>query len=193
VDFVHEKTHANLCFVNAWNMDNIIGTADDPSYPNSTWNPSLNASNLTENDWYLLESFAVNTTVYSGGYTDKTTWAARGEKAKSHRAYYGINLAAVGIIDNGNVAGEDLFDFHFISSLMYSLEAQGSSDTSYGAGGAVDWWPRPDVIGMGRLYNLSPSIQEDVGDAEVYLRYVDAGRFKLDFSAGAQLSSITKW
>jgi hypothetical protein len=193
VDYVHGQTHANLCFVNAWNMDNIIGTTDDPSYPNSTWNPSLNASHLTENDWYLLESFAVNTTVYSGGYTDKTTWAARGEKAKSHRAYYGINLAAVGIIDNGNVAGEDLFDFHFISSLMYSLEAQGSSDTSYGAGGAVDWWPRPDVIGMGRLYNLSPSIQEDVGDAEVYLRYVDAGRFKLDFSAGAQLSSITKW
>jgi hypothetical protein len=193
VDYIHGQTHANLCFVNAWNMDNIIGTAEDPSYPNSTWNPSLNPSNLTENDWYLLESFAVNTTAYSGGYTDKTSWAIRGEKAKGHRVTYGINLAAAAIIDNGNVAGEDLFDFHFISSLMYSLEAQGSSDTSYGAGGAVDWWPRPDVIGMGRLWSLSPSIQEDVGDADVYLRYVDAGRFKLDFSAGAQTSSITKW
>jgi hypothetical protein len=195
VDFVHGKTYASLCFVNAWNMDNIIGTADDPSYPNSTWNPSLNASHLTENDWYLLESFAVNTTAYSGnaGYADKATWAARGEKAKGHRYEYGINLAAAAIINNDNVAGEDLFDFHFISSLMYSLDAQGSSDTSYGASGAVDWWPRPDVIGMGRLYSLSPSVQEDAGDADVYLRYVDAGRFKLDFSTGAQLSSITKW
>lgn len=195
VDYVHGKTYASLCFVNAWNMDNIIGTADDPSYPNSTWNPSLVASNLTENDWYLLESFAVNTTAYSGnsGYADKVTWATRGEKAKGHRATYGINLAAVGIIDNGNVAGEDLFDFHFNAALMYSLEAQGTSDTSYGSGGSVEWWPRPDVIGMGRLWSLNPSIQEDAGDADVFVRYVDSGRFKLDFSTGAQASSIEKW
>lgn len=195
VDYVHGKTYASLCFVNAWNMDHIIGTVDDPAYPNSTWNPSPNASHLTENDWYLLESFAVNTSAYSGnaGYTDKTSWAARGEKAKGHRYEYGINLAAVGIIDNGNVAGEDLFDFHFNSALMYSLDAQGTSDTSYGSGGAVDWWPRPDVLGMGRLYSLSPSVQEDVGDADVYWRYVDTGRFKLVFTAAAQASVIEKW
>jgi hypothetical protein len=195
VDYVHARTYAKLCFVNAWNMDHIIGTADDPSYPNSTWNPSLNASNLTENDWYLLESFAVNTTAYSGnnGYASKTEWASRGEKAKNHRATYGINLAAVGIIDDGNPDGNDLFQFNFVSALEYSLEAAGTSNTSYGSGGAVQWWARPDVSEMGKLWSLSPSVQEDVGDADVYWRFVDYGKFMLDFSTGAQASSITKW
>lgn len=195
VDYVHGKTSAKLCFVNAWNMDHIIGTANDVSYPNSTWNASLVASHLTSDDWYLLESFPVNTTAYSGnnGYETKSDWATRGEKAKNHRYTYGINLAAVGIINNGNANGQSLFNFGFISSLMYSLSAFGTSDTSYGSGSAaVFYWTRPDVTELGRIWNLSPSIQVDIGDSDVYWRYADFGKFMLDFSTGAQLSSITK-
>jgi len=46
---------------------------------------------------------------------------------------------------------------------------------------------------MGMIYNRSPSVQVDVGDADVYWRYVDFGKFKLDFSDSAQDSGITKW
>ena len=198
VDYVHGQTHAKLCFVNAWNMDNIIGTADDPSYPNSTWNPSLHESHLTENDWYLLESYPINTSAYTtsnpDGYEPKADWAARGVKAQGHRATYGINLAAAGIIDNGNPNGQDLFDFLFVSTMMFSLDAVGSSDTFYGASSAtVDWWTRPDVSQMGPLYSLNGSVQVDVDDADVYWKYVEAGRFKLDFSDSAQVAAVEKW
>jgi hypothetical protein len=177
-------------------MDHIIGTANDASYPNSTWNPNPLASHLTYNDWYLLENFSVNTTSYSGnnGYASKTDWAARGVKCIGHRNTYGINLASVGVIDNGSGSDQALFDFSFASACMWSLEANGTSDTSYGASSAtVEFHVRSDVSKMGRIYSLSPSVQVDTGDADVYWRYVDFGKFKVDFSTGAQLSSITKW
>jgi len=198
VDYVHGKTNANLCFANAWNMDHIIGTANDVSYPNTTWNPDTNASNLTYNDWYLLESHAINTTAYTAstpdGYEAKADWAARGLKAQGHRATYGINLAGVGVISNGHGSAQDLFDFLFTSSMMWALDAIGSSDTSYGASSAaVTWWTRPDVSKMGPTYSLNCSVQVDASDSDVYWRYVQCGKFSLDFSSSAQDSDITKW
>lgn len=194
IDYIHNKAYTNVVFANAWNSDHILGLVDDPSYPNSTWNPNLIESSLGQYDVVLLESFPINTTVWSPGYETKAEWLARGEKIIAHRKTYGINIAGVGIIDNGNVAGQDLFDFGFISAMMWALQAFGTSDTDYGASSSdVDWWTRPDVSGIGYVWDLDPSIQEDVNDDDVYWRYVRAGRFKLDFSTGAQLSSITKW
>jgi hypothetical protein len=193
VDYVHGLATANLCFVNAWNMDHIIGTTNDASYPNSTFNPGLVASNLTETDWYLLESFPVNTTAFSGnaGYEAKVEWAARGVKAIGHRATYGINLAALGVIDNASSSGQALFNFLFISSLEFSLEASGSSDTNYASGSAaVYFWNRPSVVELGVEWSINPSVQVDVSDADVYWRYVERGRLMLDFSTAAQLSKI---
>lgn len=194
VDFVHNQSSANLCFVNAWNMDHVIGTANDPSYPNSTYNPGLSASNLTVDDWYLLESFPINTDAYSGsdGYEPKADWLYRGERAIVHRYNYGINLAAVGIINNDNSNGQDLFEFGFISSIMWCLEAFGTSDTYYGASSAtVTFWTRPNVKGAGRIWSEYPSVENDVNDNQVYWRFTDFAKFMLDFSDGAQTSSIT--
>jgi hypothetical protein len=196
VDYVHNQTYANICFANAWNMDHIIGTTNDPSYPNSTYNSGTVESNLTYNDWYLLESFAVNTAAYSGnnGYASKSDWSARGSKAITHRYTYGINLASVGIIADGDSADEDLFDFSFISACMWGFEANGSSDTYYGASSAKsEFLPRPDVEGLQYIWSLSPSVQADVNDSDVYHRYVKRGKLSVDFSSGAQVSSITKY
>ena len=196
VDYVHAQEHANTCFANAWNMDHVLGIVNDPSYPNSTWNSSEVESNLISSDWCLLESFPINTTAYSGtgGYESKSDWATRGGKAQGHRSTYGINLAAIGIIDKDDSNAQDLFDFLFTSSLMFSLDASGSSDTGYGASSAqVPWLTRPDVSKMGLLYNLNASVQVDTGDADVYWRYVDFGRFKLDFSSSTEDSAIEKW
>ena len=196
VDYVHGRSSANQCFVNAWNMDHIIGTTEDGSYPNETYNHFEEESNLTTSDWYLLESFPINTTAYSGndGYESKSDWSARGSKAIAHRYTYGINLAGVGIINNGNGSGQDLFDFQFISALMWALDANGTSDTSYGASSAtVTFWTRPDISKMGRLWTASTAVSVDVGDSDVYWRFVDFGKFMLDFSSSAQDSSITKW
>jgi hypothetical protein len=197
VDYVHALSSASTCFVNAWNMDHIIGTANDPSYPNTTWNPSNNESSLTKDDWYLLESYPINDAAYTAstpdGYEPKADWASRGVKTQGHRATYGINLAAVGIIANGNAGGQDLFDFLFVSACMWALDAVGSSDTSYGASSsAVDFWGRLDVSKMGPIYSLNASVQVDLGDADVYWRYVEFGTFELDFSDSAQDATVTK-
>lgn len=193
VAYVHALGSANLCFVNAWNMDHIIGTVNDPSYPNATWNPSLVVSSLTYNDWYLLESFPINTEAFSGddGYEAKADWAARGVKAIGHRYTYNINLAACGIINDDNANGQDLFNFGFISALMFSLESFGTSSNSYGAGTAqVAFWTRPDVYKLSKIWTLSPSVQADVNDYDVYVRFVEFGKLLLDFSTGAHISSI---
>ncbi len=195
VGYVHGKTHAKLAFANAWNTDHILGTTNDPSYPNSTWNSGLVASVLTESDWILLESLAVNTTAYSGnnGYASKSDWSARVSKAISLRAIFKVNFAAVGVVNDDNAAGQDLFNFTFISALMASLEAHGTSSVSYGSSTAqVKHWTRPGVSDIGVVWALSPSIQQDVGDADVYHRYAEYAKLTLDFSTGAQTSAITK-
>lgn len=194
VDFIHGKTYAKLAFANAWNTDHVLGTADDPSYPNATWNPTAAASKLTNDDWILLESLVVNTTAYSGnaGYASKSDWAARVVKMQGLRATYGVNFASLGVINDDNANGQDLFDFAFTAAVMAALEANGTSSVAYGASTAqVKHWTRPDTSKIGEAWNLSASIQVDAGDADVYHRYTEFAKLSLDFSAGAQSSSIT--
>lgn len=197
VTFIHSQSVASVCFVNAWTMDHIIGTTNDPTYPNSTFNSGLVASALTEDDWYLLESLAVNTSAYAGtgndGYEDKAAWLYRVNKAMSHRYTFGINIAGGSVIANGHASGDDLCQFGFVSALMACLDAWGTSDTGYGgSSAAVQWWDRPGVTELGSVYTLSPSVQNDVNDADVYVRFVENAKLALDFSGGdGQASSIS--
>jgi hypothetical protein len=198
VDYVHGKTNANKCFANAWNTDHILGTANDPSYPNTTYNPGEVESNLNIYDWALLESFGVNTAAYTGsgqyGFEPSTQWAARGVKFMGLRATYGVNFAGVGIINNGNSNGIALAHFGFVSSLMWSLEGWGTSDTNYGASSAaVDYWSKPDITEIGAVWSLNPSVQNDVNDNNLYHRYVGSAKLTLNCTPGGQSSSIAEW
>lgn len=196
VDYVHSKTTANICFANAWTLDHILGTENDTNYPNSTYNTVSGTSNLTSNDWCLLESFPINTTAYTstGGYESKYDWAARGSDASDKRYAYGINLAAACIINNANIAGQDLFNFGFVSAMMWNLDSYGTSDTSYASGSAtVKHWDRPKTEGLGREWSISPSVQMDNTDNDVYHRYLDFARVSLDFSSGDQKVDIEKF
>lgn len=201
VDYVHSLGAANLCFANAWNTDHILGTANDVSYPNSTWNPSEKESKLNQDDYILLESFAVNTAAYSGsdGYAPKADWLARGQKIVGLRADYGVKFVSVGIIANGDPDGQDLFDFHFTASVMWSLEGQGTSDTNYGASTAqVTKWTRPDMTGLGTIGIVNPDVLVDADTVDPnapnrYWRYIQFGRMKVDFTTSAQTSTIEKY
>lgn len=196
IDYTHNQNYANICFVNAWNMDHIIGTENDVSYPNSTYNPALDESNLTYNDWYLLESFPINTAAYTstGGYESRIGWFYRGNKAIIHRSDYGINLAACGIINNSNNNGKKLSDFGFTSSLMWSLEGFGTSDTSYASSSAtVGFWSQRSVNWVGKVWDLSPIVRNDVSDNDKYYRYVEFAKLTLDFSSSAQKSFIENY
>jgi len=194
VDYVHSTD--KLCFVNAWKIEHILGNNSDASYPDSTWNPNGYDSNLNEDDWYLLESFCVNTAAYtgSGGYESKTDWVARGNKAFDTRQNWKINLATVGIIADGHASETTLFNFHYTSAIMYELDAVGSANTYYGASDAVTKFiARPDISGINYLTDQRCNIKVHASDSDVYMKYVGFGKLLLDFSSGAQTSSITNW
>ncbi|HLD90950.1 MAG TPA: hypothetical protein VI911_08060 [Patescibacteria group bacterium] len=195
IDYVHNKTYSKLCFVNTWNLDHILGIDNDPNYPNTIYNTTSGTSNLTSSDWCLLESFPINTASYTStaGYESKTDWAARGSKANIKRYEYGVNMAAVGIIDNSNSNGQELFNFGFVSAMMWNLDAFGTSDVYYGANSAaVTYWNRPKTEGLGREWSASPSVQLNNVDNDMYLRYLDFGKLVLDFSSGAETCCISK-
>lgn len=191
---VKNLLYATTCMANAWNADHVIGTANDTSYPNSTYNPDGYEALLEPGDWYLLESFAVNTDAYtsSNGYASKTDWKARGDKASALRREFEINMAACAIIADTDQNGQAKFDFCFRAALAYGLDANGSSDSSYGASSAKSkWWTRPSD-------QLSQDVEEasvtaDAGDADKFLRYGEDGRVTLDFSSGSQTSSFEAW
>lgn len=69
VEYVHEADL--LVIANAWNMDHIIGTTNDPSYPNTTYNSGEVASSLVDSDYYLLESFPINTQIASSSTLER--------------------------------------------------------------------------------------------------------------------------
>lgn len=194
VDYVHDLDL--LAFANAWNLDHILGI-NDTSYPNSTYNPGLVASNLNINDWVLLESFAINTTAYTAstpdGYEAKADWAARGVKMLSLRATYGVNVAGSCVIADGHSSKQDLFNFAYTSALMWSLEAMGSSDTSYGSSSAkTKYLTRLDTSGLRSLWSLNPAVRNDVNDNDIYRRFIEHAQMYVDFSSSAQASALTK-
>jgi len=196
VNYVHGRSSSKLCFVNAWNEDHIVGTVEDVSYPNATWNPSLIASKLKASDWYLLESFAVNTDAYSAnsGYCDKAVWSVRGAKAVARRTSFGLKVASVGIVNNADAFGQDLFNFSYRSAQAYEFDSTGTSDTSYGANSAaVTWWTRPAPVGI--TAGGTVSVVVDAANANVFYRYANANYLKItvDHTAGAQTSSVTQW
>lgn len=191
---VRSQTYANKCFVNAWNMDHVIGIVDDSSYPNATYNPSLHASLLDSRDIYLLESFSVNTDFYAGnnGYATKSDVLLRGNKAVSYSNSFGIQIATLGIIDDASASGKMLSNFAYHSSILFGFDYEGTSSAFYGAGtAAVRYWDRPGIKHIGRTPSIN--VIQSLNDADVVERYGVNSKVLLDFSTGAQISTIQNW
>jgi hypothetical protein len=194
VQYIREKTYSNKTFINAWNVDHIIGTTNDPAYPNSTFNASLTAALLDSRDIYLLESFSVNTEAYSGSCASQADVLARGNKAIAHNTNFGIKIACHGIIANStnNTTGANLFNFAYHSALLFGADFEGTSDVNYGASSAaVKYWARPGTRHIGRTSVISPV--QNLSDTDILVRFGDHAKVSVDFSTGAQTSSITTW
>lgn len=177
--YTHSKEM--FCFANAWKPEHVLSndpTDDDSSYANSTWNADSVESVLQVDDWLLLESYAVDS---SGNYESGTQWASRGDKVKE----YEIQIAASSVISDTDSNGQDKMDYIYTSALMQRLDAVGSSNTSYGSGGASKMWARKDIS---RLVDTGEFGYED--DGNVYLRYLNGSLLKLDSSSGSQSSDI---
>jgi hypothetical protein len=142
IKFVREMNGDDKIFVNSWNIDHVIGTNDDPSFPNSTYNPSAVASDLLSTDYYLLENF----TVVNSTYESTPQWFIRGNKAKMAQSTHGIKPMAVSILDDADPNGQEKFNNIFYGAHLWNLEGVGSSHLNYGATDAkVNFWARPGV------------------------------------------------
>lgn len=191
---VKSQQYANVCFANAWNIDHVLGTENDASYPNSTYNPDGYESLLDENDWYLLESFAVNTASYQGDYASKADWKARGDKAVDKRVEYGVQMAGSNVIDDSDQNAQSMYDFCHRAAQAFALDANGSSDTSYGSSSAkTKFWTRPDPKDIVIEEDSDISVTADTGDADVYLSYLGKCKISVDFSSGSEASSVEQW
>lgn len=195
VDYVHGLS-CNTCFVNSWVMEHIIGITNDPSYPNSTYNTTSGISNLTDNDWYLLESFPCNTTSYSGtaGYCTMVDWLSRGNKATANRDEFGINLASVSVIDKSDSNDTTLFDFHYLTALTFALDAQGSSDTLYASSSAIVPFHRRmscTAEEMGLIYEINPSVTVATDNWQIHYRYTDKGKLVCDHTGSDPIITFT--
>ena len=189
IDYIHSNDM--VCFVNAWKIIHVLGTENDTSYANTTYNPDLVESNLDSNDIYLLESLAVNTLSYTNDFEAKADWKSRLDKAVDYRKTYNIQLAGICVIDNDLTGGQGHFNFAYISALMGVLDVFGSSDESYAStSAAVKFWDRPDVTELEDLEKDSIVLHNSDVDTDVYYRVLKHGRLKLDFSSGNEESEL---
>lgn len=189
VDYVHSK--GLNCFINSWKLSYILGIENDTTYPNTTWNPDLVESNLNNHDIYLFESIAINTQSYTNDYEDKSTWYNRISEIKNY-INYGIKFAFSCVINNNHANGQNLYEFAFISALMGRADMFGSSDENYGSSSAaVKKWNKIDIT---KLYFSEDDPDMVIKNSEVnnnwYLKYLESGKLKLDFTAGSQGSDI---
>ena len=137
VNYVHGRSNANTVFINGWNPDHILGIVNDPSYPNTIYNPNLIESTLTSSDYYLLESCPISHNAY--------TWTAyeeaKAERCVELRTSYGISLITVSTIDNAHPWGSALYNLHKSVADYYDFDGEGTSDLWYGAGSSqVKMW-----------------------------------------------------
>lgn len=140
ITFIRQMNGDDKIFINAWNINHVIGTEDDPSYPNSTFNSGVVESGLTSDDYYLLENF----TIVNGNYEDQAQWYIRGNKAKLKED--SIKLLAVSVLADDDANGQEKFNNIFYAATLWGLDGVGSSHTLYGASSATTkFWTRPNV------------------------------------------------
>jgi len=172
-----------LAFVNAWNSDHVLGVANDPAFPNATFNPDQVPSLVRKVDWYLAESLAVNDQAYTpGGIEPQAQFVARAAKLATYAKR--VQMASVGIIDAESAVK---FGFLWTAGVMVAMDAVGNADPSYGASSATTrWYDRPQDWPWGNYDEPSPIVPSPA-DAAILRRFLVGGsvRFTLNWTTGA--------
>jgi len=197
VKYVHKQAYAKTCFMNAWNFDHIFTLENDASYPNTTWNPNAEATELETQDWYLMESFAYDILHNPGGaenqhYESRTYWYSRVEKIidlANSVGNPGINVAAISRIDPSASGRLNYLRFAYLAAAACRLQAFGSADPSYGSSSATtSYYNRPQT--PDDLYMDNPLVT-DPSNANAYLKFYSFAEIKVNFTASAEDASVT--
>jgi hypothetical protein len=112
-------------FVNAWNPDDVFGTAADPAY-----NPTGAAPLLDARDVYLLESYQIGMSAYESA----ATWVSRSALAASYRRQYGVRVAAVTTVSAAQPAfDQGKLDYAWQSARLYGVDLFGWGEPWFSA------------------------------------------------------------
>lgn len=124
VDYVHQL--GMPVFMNAWNIDDALGDADEAQRPNPP--------RLTAGDWYLAESWLVA----GGAYQPLGEWSLKADKALAYMRSKGVSIAAVTTAGaNKAYAGDyklNKFKMGWWGAAMYNLAAWQWTDVGYSSG-----------------------------------------------------------
>ncbi|MHA1859992.1 MAG: hypothetical protein ACTSVF_02705 [Candidatus Asgardarchaeia archaeon] len=129
VDHIHSRGLSVM--VNCWNPDDVLGSFIDPLY-----NPRGIESHLGPNDYYLNESFVVNTEAFkrNDGFQSQIDIKIKSERCIKYRCSKGIKIIAIGIVNYHNYLDEEInffFKMHECFSLIYSFDGYGVCDYMY--------------------------------------------------------------
>lgn len=133
LEYIHSMNMS--AFVNAWNADDIMADLVDPIF-----NPSGTPTQMGSKDFYLLESFFVNTSAYESndGCAANGDYKTRGDTAVYYRNKLGVKMLATNIVDYSSYSGAQVRKFFKMSetaAAIFSLDGYGLSPLEYSASG----------------------------------------------------------
>lgn len=123
VRYIHTKKLS--AFVNAWRIEDIMGNENEKSL-------------LGKKDYYLLESFIINTDVYPKGIEPISEIIERIEPALKYRKTKKIKLMSIGMADYSAFSEMELQKFFHqqeTAGLLFSLDGYGLAPTQFSASG----------------------------------------------------------
>jgi hypothetical protein len=143
LDYIHNTKHLSA-FVNAWNPDDVFSSAYD-----TNWNPHSSHSHLGENDYYLLESYAVE-----GDYINHVTnyvqptaseFFPRARKAVHWNDVFGTRIATLSTVadlydplvysqQTPPPFDQTAFNYVWWSTVLFNFDAMGSAETQWFGG-----------------------------------------------------------
>ncbi|MFB9325897.1 hypothetical protein ACFFSY_08145 [Paenibacillus aurantiacus] len=137
LDYLHSNQLSG--FVNAWKPEDVMG-----SEVNAAYNPSGIATRMGPNDYYLLESFILNTVTSSSTYVSNSGYAIgkyikqRGDKAMNYKKTLGVKMMAINVVDYVTRTDAQIrkyFEMMEVGSLLFGLDGYGLSAANYSASG----------------------------------------------------------
>jgi hypothetical protein len=100
-------------FVNAWFPEDVFENNYDPVH-----NPNSLPSQLSRDDWYLMESFLISN---KGYISNKENFLLKSQKVQNYKKEFGIKVATLSYKNNNltwNETLEDIENSYFLSLLM---------------------------------------------------------------------------
>jgi hypothetical protein len=133
LEYIHSQNMGAI--VNAFNPDDVMGTIYD-----AVNNPTSTPTQMGSTDYYLLESWVVNTTAYTttAGYNTMYGLKTVADKAATYRQNLGVKLLATGIVDYSLYSPDEIIKFFKMTeaaAICYNIDGYGIGAPYYSSEG----------------------------------------------------------